>query len=138
MRQLKNAEKSKQKSNFRELYLYKIDTQFFASDHALLKKMKVFIQTLLPGKWRTNTNSNNSLNSSDFQLLNNPHSAQKENYLSESDFTTSNKITNGRNNITENTHIFIFNPNSLPTKTFCILSTITILKNIKKVELQKL
>ena len=42
IRPAKNAQQSKQKSNFGELYLHKIETQHAASDHAPLKEITAF------------------------------------------------------------------------------------------------
>ena len=100
VRQAKKAPQGKQRSNFCELYLHKICTQNAASDHAPLERLTLFFQAPPPWQLRSNTSSHNSPNGSDFENLNDPNSAQKEDDESKSDFNTSNRDTNRKNNST--------------------------------------
>ena len=97
IRPVKNAPQGKQKSIFRELYLHKIGTQHAA---APLERITAFFQAPPPRQLRTNTSSHNSPNCSDFEKLNDITAAQEEDDESESDFGTSNKDTNERDNST--------------------------------------
>ncbi len=100
IRPVRNVPQGKQTSNFHDLYLHKIGTQYATSDHAQLKKIIVFIQALPLRQLRTNTSSHNSLNDSDFEKLNHLNLSQKEDDESESDSSTSNGDTNGKNKTT--------------------------------------